>query len=204
MPTNTLAPTGLKPVRNLLTNSPTFQASFRNILGTYATTIGFGDVVAIGPSGTTEGYVILAPDGAASVLGVFGGCLPFYSSTISRTVNQNGWVSTTGAPTSVQCLVYDDPFLVFQAQMDGGPFTQSMVGQNIDWTAATNGAPGSGPAYISTLSLDADSIGPENTKPFKILGVAPTITGGPQDPANTNPIIEVRLNTAQLLSSSGV
>lgn len=203
MAVNTLAPFGLRPVRNFITGSPTYQGTQRSLLGSYATSIGFGDVVAIGASGASTGYVTLAADGAASILGVFGGCLPYYSSTAARTLNPNGWVSQTGAPTAVGCIIYDQYGLVFQAQMDGGPFTQGMVNQNIDWVAASNGDPGSGPFYLSSLVLDAASIGPENTKPFRIVGVASTITGGPQDPANENPIIEVTLNTSQMLSSSG-
>lgn len=203
MATNTLSPNGLSPARNAISGSNTYQASIRRILGSYATTIGFGDVVGIGPSGSTQGYIILAADGANSTLGVFGGLLPYYNSSFQTTINQNGWASVTGAPTYVECMVYDDPFVIFQAQLNG-TFTWDMIGKNIDWTAGTNGAPGTGPAYISTLSLDATTVGVTNTLPFKILGLAATIPGGPQDPTNVNPIIEVRLNTSQLVSSGGI
>lgn len=202
---NTLSPTGLRPVRNLISGSNTYQASIRKILGTYATRINFGDVVQISGAGATQGYVISAPDGANATLGIFGGVLPYYSTTFSQTVNEGGWVADAGAPASVQCQVYDDPFIVFQAQLNGGPWTQNMEGKNIDWTAGTNGSTTPiGPSYISVLSLDASTIDVSNTLPFKIVGLAQTISGGPQDPANTNPIIEVRLNTAQLIAGGGV
>lgn len=203
MATNTLAPNGLSPVRNFLSGSNTYQTTRRLILGSYATTIGYGDVVSIGPSGSTQGYVILAPDGAASTLGVFGGVELYVSSVTQMPVNKNGWSSDSGAPTTVGCLVYDDPFIIFQAQLNGA-FTQNMAGKNINWTAGTNGVPGTGPSYISTLSLDANTVDTDPTLPFKIIGLAATLTGGPQDPANTNPIIEVRINTAQMLSSAGI
>lgn len=199
---NALSPFGLRPVRNLISGSNTYQASIRRILGTYATTIGFGDVVSINPGGAGQGYTILAPDGAASTLGVFQGVLPYYSTTISQTVNASGWVADAGAPTFVECMVVDDPNIVFQAQLSGA-FTWSMVGQNIDWTAATNGAPGAAPSRISTLSLDVTTVGVANTLPFKILGLASTFPGG-IDPTDTNPWLEVKLNTAQLASSGGI
>lgn len=203
MATNTLAPTGLSPARSFLGNSPTYQGTQRLILGAYTTTIGYGDVVAIGDSGVTQGYVELAPDGASSILGVFGGLLPYFSSVTQQTVNRNGWSTDSGAPTTVGCIIFDQYGIVFQAQLNGA-YTQDMAGKNIDWTAATNGAPGSGPSYISTLSLDASTVGVSNTLPFKIIGLAPTLPGGPQDPSNTNPIIEVVMNTAQMLSAGGI
>lgn len=203
MATNTLAPNGLSPARNFISGSNTYQATQRLILGAYATTIGFGDVVSIGPSGATQGYVILAPDNANSTLGVFAGLLPYYNSSLQTTINKNGWATDSGAPTTVGCLVYDDPYVVFQAQLNGA-YTQNMAGKNINWTAGTNGVPGTGPAYISTLSLDAASVDVSNTLPFKIIGLAATLPGGPQDPSNTNPIIEVRLNTSQMIASGGI
>ncbi len=205
MATNTLSPNGLSPVRNFISGSNTYQATQRLILGSYATQINFGDVVSIGPSGVTQGYVILAADSASSTLGVFGGLLPYYNSSIGQTINKNGWVSDSGAPTTVGCLIYDDPFIVFQAQLNGA-YTQNMAGKNINWTAATNGATSGpvGPSYISVLSLDAASVDVSNTLPFKIIGLAATLPGGPQDPSNTNPIIEVRLNTSQMLASGGI
>lgn len=206
MATNTLSPNGLSPVRNSISGSNTYQTTQRLILGSYATQINFGDVVSIGPAGATQGYVILAPDNAASILGVFGGLLPYYNSSIGQTINKNGWVTDGSAPTTVGCLIYDDPFTVFQAQLNGGPWTQNMAGKNINWTVGTNGATVGpvGPSYISVLSLDAASIDVSNTLPFKIIGLAATLPGGPEDPTNTNPIIEVRLNTSQMLASGGI
>lgn len=205
MATNTLSPTGLMAVRNFLSGSNTYQATQRLLLGSYATQINYGDVVSIGPSGVTQGYVILAPDNEASTLGVFAGLLPYYNSSIGQTINKNGWVADASAPTTVGCLVYDDPFVVFQAQLNGA-YTQNMAGKNINWTTGTNGSTTGpvGPSYISNLSLDAASVDVSNTLPFKIIGLAATLPGGPQDPSNTNPIIEVRLNTSQMLASGGI
>jgi hypothetical protein len=51
--------------------------------------------------------------------------------------------------------------------------------------------------------VDATTINTTATLPFRILGVA-GVSGGPQDPANTNPVIEVRLNTSEQLNATGI
>lgn len=202
MPTNTLAPSGLSFSRNFISGANTYQANLFTIKKAYASTIGMGDVVATGTV-ANQGYVTLANDAATRVLGVFAGVLAYYDSTlqgISHGLN-GSYQSTSNPAADIQCLVISDPFATFIAQVNGGTFAQSWVGQNIGWTAATNGTPNS--SGRSILSLSFASLNTTNTLPFRIVGSA-GVTGGPQDPANTNPWVEVRLNTSEVLSATGI
>lgn len=203
MPTNYLAPNGLSVARANMGGSATYQANKFLIKSGYASNIGVGDVVATG-TGSNQGYVTIANDAATRVLGVFctvlqyldlnnqgigHGTLGAYRSTIS----------TTG---DIDCLVYSDPMMTFLAQVVGGPATTSWIGRNIGWTAGTNGAMNTSTGR-SVLSLSASSIADTPNLPFRIVGIV-GVTGGPQDPANTNPWIEVRMNTSEALDPTGI
>jgi hypothetical protein len=201
--TNTLAPMGLVPSRHILGISPSFQANKYKIKAGYATKIGIGDVVVTGTGGN-QGYVTLAPDAAQGCLGVFAGVLPYFDNTLQgNSFGTNGaWPgSNANAASDVDCLVYDDPFLVFRVQVNGGPWAITWRGDNATWTTTTNGAPNN--AGISTLSLLASSIATTNTLPLRIQELV-GVTGGPADPANTNPWVEVRLNLSEHLASTGI
>lgn len=202
MASNTLAPNGLSLARNFISGANTYQANQFTIKRAYGTTIGRGDLVVTGTL-TNLGYVTLAPDASTRVLGVFSAVLPYYDATQQATAHGlNGSYQSTANPNAdIGCLVYSDPYTTFIAQVNGGTFAQSWVGQNIGWTAATNGAPNS--SGQSTLSLSFASLGTSNTLPFRIVGVA-GVSGGPQDPANTNPWIEVRLNTSEVTDRTGI
>lgn len=204
MGTNTLAGTGLVFSRNLISAAPTFQANQRTIKNGYATKIGLGDLVKTGSGGgANQGYIELALQGDTAMLGVFAGGLQYYDSNLQTIVTIPWWTGTATMPAGVdaQCLVVSDPFAVFRVQMSGGPFTQSMVGRNINFTAATNGAPNI--AGISVLTVDATTISDDPALPLRIEGVV-GFAGGPSDPTFTNPWIEVRLNSAEMLRGAGV
>lgn len=202
MGTNVLAPFGFRPVRNLYAAAPTYQANRYRIEDGYATAIGFGDVVMTGNAGSgNQGYVTLATTSAGRILGIFAGCLPFYDQTFTQVVNQAGWPGTNNTPGDVDCWIIDDPQCVFQVQMSG-TWSEAYRGQNINF--ASNGAAGAAPGYISTAYVDATTISTDGALPFRILGQAQNITGGPLDPANTNPVIEVTMNVAEIRSSLGV
>jgi hypothetical protein len=65
----------------------------------------------------------------------------------------------------------------------------------------TNGAPNI--AGVSTLALDFSTLATTATLPFRVVGNY-GVTGGPQDPGNNNPWIEVRINTSEVLSATGI
>lgn len=199
MATNTLAPNGLQFGRNRSGASPSYQANTYKIKKGYATKIGNGDAVMIG-TGANQGYIVLAPDGATQTLGVLVGVAPYFDTNLQQTIFLQWWTGTAAASGDVDCYIIDDPQARFVAQVSGGPATQSWIGNNINWLATTNGNPNI--SGISTLALDAASIATTPTLAFRITGLA-GITGGPQDPTNTNPWVEVCLNTSQNLNSTG-
>ena len=205
MATNVLTPNGLVWSRNKIGAAPTVQANLYYIRKGYnSATIGFGDLVKTG-TGTNQGYVIPSAFNDTSGLGVFAGVLPYYDLTFQGTMHglNGSWPTTANPAADVPCLVISGPFDLFRIQASGGPWTQSMRGQNCNWLTGTNSAPNA--AGISTLALDLTTIGTSNTLPFRIEGVA-GVTGGPQDPANTNPVIEVSFNPnwIEMLQGTGI
>lgn len=201
MAINTLAPMGLIASRNLNMNAPTYQANRYTLLKSYSTKIGLGDVVA--SAGGNTGYIALPADNPTLILGVFAGVEPYFDLNLSTTVFTQWWTGTQNPSADVGCFVYDDPTIVFRAQVVGGPFAQSWRGQNTQWTGSTNGAPNQ--AGISTLSLSASVATTSANYSFRVMGVV-GMSGGPQDPANTNPWIEVAINStsSERVSGTGV
>lgn len=202
MPTNTLSPSGLSVARPNFGGAPTYQANKLLIKSGYASNIGVGDVVVTGTV-SNQGYVTIAPDTATRVLGVFCGVLPYFDTTLQGIGHgRNGaYLTTMASSADLECLVYVDPSVTFLAQVVGGPFAASWIGRNIGWTAATNGVPNF--SGRSILSLSAASIADTPDLPFRIVGVS-GVAGGPQDPLNTNPWIEVRMNTSEALDPTGI
>ena len=203
MATNLLAPNGLSVARSVFGGAATFQANQYAIKNGYGTAIGKGDLVKL--LGTpSQGFIGIATTSETAVLGVFAGVLPYYDTNLQGISHGlNGSYPTAASPpagVNIGALVYVDPGITFIGQTQG-TFAQSWVGQNINFLTGTNGAPNI--SGTSTLQLDSASIATTATLPFQIVGPA-GVTGGPQDPANTNAWIEVRLNISSLLSSTGI
>lgn len=200
MATNLLAPTGLVWTRSLA-GATTASANKFKILKTYSTAIAMGDLVQTGTSGN-QGYVTLATTGTTTNLGVFLGVLPYYDTGFQGTGHGllGSWPASGVAPSAdVDCLVIDDPFAVYRIQYSGGPYLTSWRGTNASY--ASNGAPNF--AGISTAYATGQAT--TSTLALRIIGVS-GITGGPRDPANTNPWLEVTLNFAntELASGTGI
>lgn len=204
MAVNTLTPQGLIWSRNLIGAAPTSQLNAYTVKKGYATNIGVGDLVKTG-SGGNQGYITLSALNDTSGIGVFVTVYPYYDLTFMQTAHGlNGSYQSGANPSAdIPVAVISDAFAVFRAQVSGGPWAQTWRGQNINWVTATNGAPNA--AGISTLALDGTSVATTNTLPFRIIGLA-GVPGGPQDPANTNPWIEVTLNPAwiEMLQGTGI
>ena len=202
MPANVLAPRGLQYSRNNFAAAPNYQGNEYYIKPAYASSISIGDMVKTGTGGDL-GYVAVAAASDTSMLGVFGGVLPFYSPTVQQTYHglNGSWVASTAANAPVPCLVVSDPGAEFIAQVNGGVYDPSWRGKNIGFVNASNGAPNF--AGQSTLVLDYASLDTTNTLPFRILGVA-GLPGSSQDPANTYPWIIVKMNTAEVLNPTGI
>lgn len=202
MGTNPFAPTGLSFVRNFISGANTYQANRATIKQGYSTAIGRGDLVKMGTS-TSQGYMVLSASTDTGSYGVFVSVDPYYDATLQGTAHGlNGSWPTNANPTAdVLAWLIQDPFATFAAQCSGGTFAQSWIGQNINFINSSNGAPDA--SGRSTLALDPTTVNTTNTLPFRIVGVV-GVTGGPQDPANTNPWLEVRLNTSLALAQTGI
>jgi len=205
MATNVLAPNGLLWSRNKIGAAPTVQTNVYYIKKGYATTIGVGDLVKTGTGGN-QGYVVLSAFNDTAGLGVFMGVAPYYDATLQAIAHGlNGSYQSTSNPSAdIACYVCSDPFAVFRAQVSGGPWVaQTPRGNNINWLTGTNGVPNA--AGISTLALDYTTLATTNTLPFRVEQLA-GVSGGPQDPANTNPFIEVSFNPnwIEMLAGTGI
>lgn len=203
MGTNLLQPYGLQLNRNAIGSAGNYQGRPYKIKKAYATSIGKGDPVKLGTGGN-QGYIVLATTADANILGIFNAVLPYYDATIqgiSHGLN-GAYSSSNNASDDVNVLVYDDPFQTFIAQASGGPYS-NWQGRNINFLAPAVTGPGiPNAAGISTTALDGASVATTAALPFQVIGTV-GVTGGPQDPANTNPWLEVRLNTASMLNPTG-
>lgn len=205
MAVNVLAPNGLVWARSIFGSAPTSQANVYYIRkGFVANNIGVGDLVKTG-SGANQGYVVPSVLNDSSGLGVFVNVLSYYDLTFQGTMHGlNGSFQLSSNPSSdIPCVVISDLTATFRVQGSGIAFAQSMRGQNINWLAGSNAAPSA--AGISTLAVDMSTVGTLNTLPLRILGVA-GVTGGPQDPANTNPTLEVMFNPnwLEMMQGTGI
>lgn len=192
MATNVLTPNGLLWSRNKMGAATSASHNAYKIKKGYATAIGFGDLVKTGTS-ASQGYVVLSALNDTSGLGVFAGVAPYFDTAFQGTAHglNGSWPTTANPSADVDCYVISSFLEVFRVQASGGPWTVSMRGQNVNWLTATNGAPNAN--GISTLTVDLSTVATTNTLPFRIEDVV-GVTGGPQDPANTNPLIEVSFN----------
>jgi hypothetical protein len=197
MATNPLAPTGLSFARIFNSAAGNYATIQRTIVNGYGSILVPGEPVSINASG----YVI-QPTGSltspTNLLGIFAGVLPYYDTNTQQTMHGlNGEYIIAAAPptgSNISCQVIEDMFATFAVQTNSqtaGGFQQSWVGMNCTWAQAnTPNAAGK-----STLLIDnvTNVIATTATYPFRIIGPW-GVSGGPQDPANLNPWIEVRFN----------
>lgn len=194
MGVNTIAGLGLVFSRNLYNASPTYQMTSYTISKSYSgTKIGKGDVVA--SAGSTTGYITLAADGASSILGIFDSLASYFDTNLQNTIFLQWWTGTASPAADVTAYVIDDPNVAYRAQLINVAWSQAYRGQNVPWITgnSTNGNGNPTSAGISTLCLNGSLVATTNTLAFRIMGTV-GFAGGPQDPTNTNPWIEVCLN----------
>lgn len=207
---NPLAPTGFGFARNFLSGSNTYGQQQLSILNGYGTNIYVGDPVIMNANGTinlagTATFTYLT----TGILGFFAGVLPYYDTTlqgIGHGVN-GAYISSIAPPSGVNvpCMVITDPYATFLAQVSAAStaFTQSWVGQNCTWIQSSVGVGNGAGRSIAVIDTVTNAIGTSNTFPLRIIGPA-GVTGGPQDPANNNPWIEVRMNLSLAQQPLGV
>lgn len=212
----TLSPFGLRPLRNLGAQAPTYQANIYYIKKGYGSAIGFGDLVETRSGSSVYGYVGIYTEGDTHSLGVFGGCLPYFDTTLQQTINKQWYAGTENPSGDIACWVYDDPTMVFTAQLGGtnasNPGNILDRGGNID--VAQNGVPNTATG-VSTAYLDATSYNNTTaTLPLRVVGISqmfqygydpvgsynlPTQAGQP-----TNNYLDVVLNTSEYRTSTGI
>ena len=107
---NTNASFGLRPIGHLLNGDP--QLSPYKIASAYGTALGRGDLVKL--TGSSRN-IAAAAAGDTTVIGVFAGVE--YNNSDGQRVWTDYWpASATG--TNIVAYVWDDPFILFEAQAD--------------------------------------------------------------------------------------
>jgi hypothetical protein len=128
MPTN--APNGFTPLRHAA--GGVIRANEYPIASGLASSIGYGDVVVQ----TNGGLIDRAAAGDTNIIGVFAGVK--WTDTDGTPRFEKRWptgTATLGAANAT-AFVYDDPYIVFEAQVTTGTnLTQTMFGNNADITA---------------------------------------------------------------------
>ncbi len=213
MATLTLAPFGLRWTRSLLPSAPNYAPSKYFIEKSYASKIGFGDLVITGTGTTHFGAVQIYTASGTHSLGVFAGCLPYFDTTLQQSINKQWYAGTEVPADVVECWVIDDPFAVFTIQVGAGttynPMTRLQRGGNID--LAQNGLPNTSTG-MSTAYADASTYNDTTaTLPLRVLGLSQMAFAG-YNPANpttfsspsTNDYIDVRLNTSEMMTATGI
>ena len=154
------APYGLKPVS--LIGGQVFAGSTRDlpIAYNYGTAIYYGDLVTLGTTGSTAGFVIPSPTStslvAKSTVGVFLGC--YYTNQITKQLLWSQYYPGNVTAGDITAIVCDDPDTLFKAVAVASAssnvissFPSAMVGLN----AVVNTPVGSATTGNSGLGLVA-------------------------------------------------
>lgn len=156
---NTNAPFGLRPAR--LFNGGDIRSSEYSIAAAYGTKIYTGDPVQLSGTGTN---IEVATGGTADSIGVFAGCR--YINEQGRPTWSHYWPANS-AYGGIVALVWDDPNVIFEIQMDS--LAEGDVGQLVDWDDGTGstatGMSGRQGANASKATAD---------KSLRILRLSPT------------------------------
>jgi hypothetical protein len=206
----TLAPFGLRWTRNHQSSAPNYAPNKYYIASGYASKIGFGDLVITATSG---GPVQIYAAGGSHSLGVFAGCLPYFDTTLQQVVNKQWYAGTETPADVVECWVIDDPFAVFTVQVGGtsanNPILRTQRGGNID--LAQNGLPNTSTG-MSTAYADATTYNNTTaTLPLRYVGLSQMafsgfnpVSGTVFSSPPTNDYIDVRLNTSEQMTATGI
>jgi hypothetical protein len=190
---STAAPYGLKPVKRL-DGMPYAGAMTEYLIDPAGegTNIFTGQVVILG----SDGYVALATASGADLttnnlggntvgaLGVFMGCeyVNAQGQLIHSPYYPSGYAAPTG--TAIKAFVVDDPFVLFQAQLDGSG-AQTIIGTNTTFASAQSTSTGSTSTGNSTSALDATVA--TTAKAFRIVAHV-------SDPSDDYPDVLVAFN----------
>jgi hypothetical protein len=174
------APYGALPVN--LIGGQVFAGSTRNlpIAYNYGTNIFYGDLVTLGTTGSTAGYIIPSSTGASlvskSTVGVFLGCSYTNPTTKQKLFSQYYPASTTAG--DIQAIVCDDPDTVFKmaavtsaSVATIASFPSAMVGLNA-FTNTPVGNTSTGNSGLGLLGVNTTTaVGSGGA--FRILNLVP-------------------------------
>lgn len=175
--------------------APVFHPSGQIVANIYTPTVANGPTSAIYKgdpvklSGDTS-VVTLAGD-ADAIIGVFAGCE--YTDATGKPTVSSYWPGTTTGATNIKFYVYDDPFIVYEAQ-GAGAIAITAIGDSCDSTAATgNTNTGVSGIYLKSGTLS----GAATVKQWRILGLGGSISNAWGD-AYT--VVRVKIGQSQLIS----
>jgi hypothetical protein len=195
---NTSGPFGFTQ-RAGLGSSPTYEfaSGYRNGAIAYnAGAIYFGDPVV--PTSTTAGTLVQAAGAAGSstvtLAGIFYGC-KYLSSAMKRIVWSNYWPGSdvvSGAQSSIEAYVVNDPNAQFLCQSDSTGVAQADVGANFDFNIGTGTASNglSGAYLLHTGAVTA-------AFPFRLVSLVLDPPGAPGTASGAYNYAVVAFNNVQ-------
>ena len=134
------------------------------------------------------GYVIKGTASGATILGVFNGCFyidptskkPTYSNYYPGSINVTSAGSISGS-TNIDAYIYDDPYMLFEAQCDG-TLAKTDIGKNTD-TVLTAGSTVNG---LSKNEIDDSTEATTAGLQVKIIGITKDPENDDASSANAN------------------
>ncbi len=151
------------------------------IQSAYATALYSGDAVIL-----SSGYVAVAAENSATILGVFDGCK--YRASDGSIVFSNYWPASTVTLGSedVEAFVFDDPMISYRVQCDTGT---AYVDATHKGTQVDVELDHSGSALTGRSGMEVD-LGDTGTGQFLVVG----LIDEPDNAAGANAKIEVLIN----------
>ena len=174
---------GLRPIGKVGSGVQNMGTTMYTIEDNYGTAIFKGDHVL-----QSGGYVIKGTASGATILGVFNGCFyidptskkPTYSNYYPGSINVTSAGSISGS-TNIDAYIYDDPYMLFEAQCDG-TLAKTDIGKNTD-TALTAGSAING---LSKNEIDSCAEATTAGLQVKIIGITKDPENDDASSANAN------------------
>ncbi len=174
---------GLRPIGKVGSGVQNMGTTMYTIEDNYGTAIFKGDHVL-----QSGGYVIKGTASGATILGVFNGCFyidptskkPTYSNYYPGSINVTSQGSISGS-TNIDAYIYDDPYMLFEAQCDG-TIAKTDIGKNTD-TVLTAGSTVNG---LSKNEIDDSTEATTAGLQVKIIGITKDPENDDASSANAN------------------
>lgn len=180
---NTDSPLGFKPTRHAF--GGLIRSNAYKVDGGYATAMYTGDAVIL-----SSGYVNIAAQDSATLLGIFAGCS--YRDSTGKTVFSPYWPASQATLGDEDAVVYvwDDPGIIFRAQTDTGTAYVDATHKGGVYDIELDHA-GSAYTGMSGMEIDLNDTG---TGQFLLLGLIDEIGNA----AGVNAKVEVMIKESLL------